>query len=101
MVRLPGDPCPMPKTLRCGFGDRSWGWGVTQTINTKQRLALELAEYFQADGERLFEEMCQGILKEGPRAADKIAAATLSVVRNHASAIIVLILNVDGGSTFC
>jgi NAD(P)-dependent dehydrogenase (short-subunit alcohol dehydrogenase family) len=59
-----------------------------------------LAEYYQADSEKLFKQMCQGILQGRPQTADEIAAAALFLVSDHASAITGQTLNVDGGMAF-
>ncbi len=66
-----------------------------------QRLGRGLAEYFQADGEKLFKQMCQGILQGRPQPADHIGAAALFPVSDHQGTITGQILNVDGGTAFC
>ena len=72
---------------------------VPETLMS-QELGRGLAEYFQADSEKLFKQMCQGILQGRPQTADEIAAAALFLVSNHASAITGQTLNVDGGMAF-
>jgi NAD(P)-dependent dehydrogenase (short-subunit alcohol dehydrogenase family) len=66
-----------------------------------QDLGRKLAEYFQADSEKLFQGMLQGILQGRPQTAEEIAAAALFLVSNQASAITGQTLNVDGGMAFC
>jgi meso-butanediol dehydrogenase / (S,S)-butanediol dehydrogenase / diacetyl reductase len=65
-----------------------------------QELGRGLAEYFQEDSEKLFKQMCQGILQGRPQTVDEIAAAALFLVSDHASAITGQTLNVDGGMVF-
>ena len=72
---------------------------VPETLMS-QELGRGLAEYFQADSEKLFKQMCQGILQGRPQTADEIAAAALFLVSDHASAITGQTLNVDGGMAF-
>lgn len=66
-----------------------------------QDLGRKLAEYFQADSEKLFQGMLQGILQGRPQTTEEIAAAALFLVSNQASAITGQTLNVDGGMAFC
>ena len=63
-------------------------------------LGRGLAEYFQTDSEKLFKQMCQGILQGRPQTADEIAAAAVFLVSDQASAITGQTLNVDGGMAF-
>jgi len=72
---------------------------VPETLMS-QELGRGLAEYFQADSEKLFKQMYQGILQGRPQTADEIAAAALFLVSDHASAITGQTLNVDGGMAF-
>jgi enoyl-[acyl-carrier protein] reductase III len=65
-----------------------------------QELGRRLAEYFQADGEKLFKQMLEGILQGRPQTAEEIAAAALFLVSDQASAITGQTLNVDGGMAF-
>jgi len=74
--------------------------GPVPETQMSQELGRGLAEYFQADSEKLFKQMCQGILQGRPQTADEIAAAALFLVSDHASAVTGQTLNVDGGMAF-
>ncbi|MFZ3217432.1 MAG: SDR family oxidoreductase [Candidatus Acidiferrales bacterium] len=74
--------------------------GPVPETQMSQELGRGLAEYYQADSEKLFKQMCQGILQGRPQTADEIAAAALFLVSEHASAITGQTLNVDGGMAF-
>jgi NAD(P)-dependent dehydrogenase (short-subunit alcohol dehydrogenase family) len=66
-----------------------------------RELGRGMAEYFQADSDKLFRRMCQGILQGRPQTADEIAVAALFPVSDHTNAITGQTLNVDGGIAFC
>jgi 2-hydroxycyclohexanecarboxyl-CoA dehydrogenase len=75
--------------------------GPVPETKMSQELGRQLAEYFQADGEKLFKQMLQGILQGRPQTAEEIASAALFLVCDQSSAITGQTLSVDGGMTFC
>jgi len=74
--------------------------GPVPETKMSQDLGRKLAEYFQADNEKLFQGMLQGILQGRPQTAEEIAAAALFLVSDQSSAITGQTLNVDGGMAF-
>ena len=74
--------------------------GPVPETKMSQELGRKLAEYFQADTEKLFQGMLQGILQGRPQTVEEVAAAALFLVSNQASAITGQTLNVDGGMAF-
>jgi NAD(P)-dependent dehydrogenase (short-subunit alcohol dehydrogenase family) len=75
--------------------------GPVPETKMSQELGRQLAEYFQADNEKLFKQMLQGILQGRPQTAKEIACAALFLVSDQSSAITGQTLNVDGGMIFC
>ena len=74
--------------------------GPVSETEMSQELGKKLAEYFQADKEKLFARMLEGILQGRPQTAEEIAAAALFLASSQASAITGQTLNVDGGMAF-
>jgi NAD(P)-dependent dehydrogenase (short-subunit alcohol dehydrogenase family) len=76
--------------------------GLTHVPETKmsQELGNKLAEYLEADSEKIFSQMFKGILQGRPQTAEEIASAALFLVSDQASAITGQTLNVDGGMAF-
>jgi meso-butanediol dehydrogenase/(S,S)-butanediol dehydrogenase/diacetyl reductase len=74
--------------------------GPVQETKMWQELGKNLAEYFQADKDKLFAGMFEGILQGRPQTTDEIASAALFLVSDQASAITGQTLNVDGGMAF-
>lgn len=75
--------------------------GPVSETKMSQELGRALAEYFHADGEKLFNGFLEGILQGRPQTANEIAAAALFLVSDQSSAITGQTLNVDGGMAFC
>lgn len=74
--------------------------GPVPETKMSQELGQSLAEYFQADKDKMFKQMLEGILQGRPQTADEIAAAALFLVSDQSSAITGQTLNVDGGMAF-
>ncbi|HKS83792.1 MAG TPA: SDR family NAD(P)-dependent oxidoreductase [Candidatus Acidoferrales bacterium] len=74
--------------------------GPVPETKMSQELGRGLAEYLQADSEKLFKGMLEGILQGRPQTAEEIAAAALFLVSDQSSAITGQTLNVDGGMAF-
>jgi NAD(P)-dependent dehydrogenase (short-subunit alcohol dehydrogenase family) len=74
--------------------------GPVPETKMSQELGKSLAEYFQADKDKLFAGMLEGILQGRPQTTDEIASAALFLVSDQASAITGQTLNVDGGMAF-
>jgi 3-oxoacyl-[acyl-carrier protein] reductase len=74
--------------------------GPVPETKMSQELGQKLAEYLQADNQKLFQGMLECILQGRPQTAEEIAAAALFLVSHQASAITGQTLNVDGGMAF-
>jgi NAD(P)-dependent dehydrogenase (short-subunit alcohol dehydrogenase family) len=74
--------------------------GPVPETRMSQELGRKLAEYYQADREKLFEASLERILQGRPQTTEEIAAAALFLVSQQASAITGQTLNVDGGMAF-
>jgi NAD(P)-dependent dehydrogenase (short-subunit alcohol dehydrogenase family) len=74
--------------------------GPVPETKMSRELGRGLSEYFQVDGEKLFEGMLKGILQGRPQTAAEIANAALFLVSDQSSAITGQTLNVDGGMAF-
>jgi len=74
--------------------------GPVPETRMSQELGRDLAEYFQTDGEALFQQMLNGILQGRPQTTEEIASAALFLVSDQSSAITGQTLNVDGGMAF-
>lgn len=74
--------------------------GPVPETKMSQELGQALADYFQADKEKLFASMLEGILQGRPQSAEEVASAALFLVSDQASAITGQTLNVDGGMAF-
>jgi NAD(P)-dependent dehydrogenase (short-subunit alcohol dehydrogenase family) len=74
--------------------------GPVQETRMSQDLGEKLARYFDADKEKLFAGMLEGILQGRPQTTEEIASAALFLASDQASAITGQTLNVDGGIAF-
>ena len=74
--------------------------GPVPETKMSQELGRGLAEYLQADSEKLSAQMLKGILQGRPQTTYEIAAAALFLASEEASAITGQTLNVDGGMAF-
>jgi NAD(P)-dependent dehydrogenase (short-subunit alcohol dehydrogenase family) len=74
--------------------------GPVPETKMSQDLGRKLATHFQADPEKLYKQMLEGILQGRPQTAEEIASAALFIVSDQSNAITGQTLNVDGGMAF-
>jgi NAD(P)-dependent dehydrogenase (short-subunit alcohol dehydrogenase family) len=72
---------------------------VTET-KMSEELGRRLAEYSQAEPDKMLKQMLEMILQGRPQTMEEIASAALFLVSDQSSAITGQTLNVDGGMAF-